>query len=96
MSLCGQPSLGRTSPGVGGSSSIRRCAALTEGCCSHLHLNDNIGSCVGDDSFDLGLFALGHSELVKSFLEIVEKGFSFYRRDHQMLVGVFIGGPVYF
>src|SRR4029077_620793 len=48
----------------------------------------NIGSCAGNDSFDLGLFGLGHSELVKSLLEIVEKGFPFYRRDHQMLVGV--------
>ena len=36
-----------------------------------LRLNDDIGSCAGDDSFDLGLFGQGHSELVKSLLEIV-------------------------
>ena len=40
-----------------------------------LRLNDDIGSCAGDDCFDLCLLGLGHSELVKSLLEIVEKGF---------------------
>jgi hypothetical protein len=61
---------------------------LREGCCSHPHLNHNIGSCAGNDSFDLCLLDLGHSELVKSLLKIVEKGFPLCCGDHQMLVGV--------
>ena len=51
-------------------------------------LNDNIGSCAGNDIFDLCLLGLGHSELVKSLLKIVEEGFPLCCGDHQILVGV--------
>jgi hypothetical protein len=59
-----------------------------KGRCSHPRLNDNIGSCAGNDSFDLRLLGLGHSELVKSLLKIVEEGFPLCCGDHQILVGV--------
>ena len=59
---------------------------LGKGRCSHPRLDDNIGSCAGDDSFDLCLLGLGHSELVKSLLKIVEEGFPLCCGDHQILV----------
>ena len=61
---------------------------LGKGRRSHPRLNDNIGSCAGNDSFDLRLLGLGHSELVKSLLKIVEEGFPLCCGDHQILVGV--------
>jgi hypothetical protein len=51
-------------------------------------LDDNIGSGAGNDSFDLCLLGLGHLELIKCLLEIVEKCFPFCCRDHQVLVRV--------
>ena len=60
---------------------------LGKGRRSHPRLNDNIGSCAGNDSFDLRLLGLGHSELVKSLLKIVEEGFPLCCGDHQILVG---------
>jgi hypothetical protein len=58
-------------------------------------LNDNIASGAGDDSLDLGLLGLGHSELVKSLLKIVEKGFPFCCRDIRCWWESFIERPVY-
>ena len=56
-----------------------------------MSLNDNIGSCAVDDSFDLCLLDLGHSKLVKGLLEIAEKRLPLGRSDHQMLVQVLHG-----
>ncbi len=41
-----------------------------------------------DDGEELGLFALGHFELVERLLEIVEEGVPFWRCDIQMGVRV--------
>ena len=50
--------------------------------------DDDISPCAGDYGLDLCLLDLGHGELVKGLLEIVEKGLPLGRSDHQMLVRV--------
>jgi len=54
-------------------------------------LDDDISPCAGDYGLDLCPFGLGHSEFVKSLLEIVEKGFPLRCSDHEMLVRVLHG-----
>src|SRR5262249_30303410 len=45
----------------------------------------------GDYSLDLCLLGLGHCELVKGLLKIVEKGLPLCRRYHEMLVRLLHG-----
>src|SRR5215472_12852204 len=49
-------------------------------------LNDDVSPSAGDYSLDLRLLGLGHRELVKGLLKIVEKGLPLCRRYHEMLV----------
>jgi hypothetical protein len=51
-------------------------------------LDDNISPCAGGYRLELGLLGLGHSELVKCLLEIVEKGVPLCRCNHEMLVRI--------
>jgi len=57
----------------------------------HASLDNDIGPCAVDYGFDLSLLGLGHSELVKRLLEIIEKGLPLCRRDHKILVRVLHG-----
>ena len=66
---------------------VLRSRALRRPCA----LDDDISPCAGDYGLDLCLFGLGHSELVKGLLEIVEKGLPLGRSDHQILVRVLHG-----
>ena len=47
-------------------------------------LNDDVSPSATDYSLDLHLLGLGHGELIKGLLEIVEKGLPLWRRDHEM------------
>jgi hypothetical protein len=58
---------------------------------SALGANDDIRTCAVDYGFDLCLLGLGHSELVKRLLEIIEKGFPLCRRDHEISVRLLHG-----
>jgi hypothetical protein len=49
-------------------------------------LDDDVSPCAGDYGLDLRLLRLGHGELVKGLLQVVEKGLPLGRSDHQMLV----------
>ena len=60
--------------------------APTVECYAHPSLDNDISSRTGDDGLDLPLLGLGHGELIKGLLEIVEKSLPFPRRDHKMLV----------
>src|SRR5262245_16514045 len=54
-------------------------------------LDDDISPRARDYGLDLCLLGLGHSEFVKSLLEIVEKGLPLGCSDHKMLVRVLHG-----
>jgi hypothetical protein len=53
--------------------------------------NDDVGPSAGDYSLDFGLLGLGHSELIKCLLQILEKGLPLCRRYHEMLVRLLHG-----
>ena len=59
-------------------------------------LNDDISPRAADYCLDFCLLGLWHRELVKGLLEIVEKGFPFCRRYHEMLMRFLHGAACVF
>jgi hypothetical protein len=59
-------------------------------------LNDDVSPCAADYSLDFCLLGLWHRELVEGLLEIVEKGFPFCRRYHELLMRLLHGAACVF